>query len=74
LLAGYTDNFVREVVVFDPKTGVHPTTPLPQGLADTKFFRIGHVVVGAGGESGPGIRGKWTLQVEIPREWLKSEK
>lgn len=71
LLAGYTDNFVREVRVYDLKTGVQATTALPQGLADTKFFRVGNVVVGAGGESGPGVRGKWTFQAEIPVNWRK---
>jgi N-acetylneuraminic acid mutarotase len=73
VLAGYTNDFAREVYWYDPEQGLKDAGMLPHGLADTKFFRIGDVVVGAGGEAGPGIRGKWTLQAEIPKYALKAK-
>jgi N-acetylneuraminic acid mutarotase len=69
ILGGYTNDFAREVYIYNPGGNLQPTSPLPHGLADTKFFRIGNLIVGAGGEAGPGIRGKWTLQAEIPADW-----
>jgi N-acetylneuraminic acid mutarotase len=67
VLAGYTNDFAKEVYWYEPGQGLQPAGALPHGLADTKFFRIGNVIVGAGGEAGPGIRGKWTLAAELPR-------
>jgi N-acetylneuraminic acid mutarotase len=69
ILGGYTNDFAREVYVYNPGGNLQPASPLPHGLADAKFFRIGNLIVGAGGEAAPGIRGKWTLETEIPREW-----
>lgn len=70
LLAGYTDDYARAVYRYIPGQNAQPAGGLPQGLADVKFFRIGGAVVGAGGEAGPGVRGKWTLQAEVPFSWL----
>ncbi len=66
VIAGYTNDFAKEVYWYDEKQGLQPAGRLPHGLADTKFFRIGNQIIGAGGESGPGIRGKWTLVAELP--------
>jgi N-acetylneuraminic acid mutarotase len=71
LLAGYTNDFAKDVYWYDAAHGLQPAGSLPHGLADTKFFRIGNLVVGAGGEAGPGIRGKWTLAAEIPNSSSK---
>jgi len=70
VLAGYTDNFVREVYIYDSQHNLQPVAPLPQEVADIKFFRIGNLVVGTGGEVGPGIRGKRTFQTVLPAGWL----
>lgn len=73
VLAGYTDTYASEVYLYDPEHNLQPETPLPHGVADAKFSRIGNVVVGTGGESGPGVRGKWTFQAEIPKAWLQQQ-
>ena len=69
VLAGYTDTYASEVYLYHPEHNLQPAGPLPHGVADAKFFRIGNIVVGSGGESGPGVRGKWTFQAEIPKSW-----
>jgi N-acetylneuraminic acid mutarotase len=71
VLAGYGDDFVREVYTYDSQHNLQPVTPLPQPVADIKFFRVGNLLIGTGGEVGPGIRGKRTLQAEIPKSWLR---
>jgi N-acetylneuraminic acid mutarotase len=70
VLGGYTNKFAREVYIYDPNSNLKPVSSLPHGLADTKFFRINNLIVGAGGEAGVGIRGKWTFQAELPEAWL----
>jgi N-acetylneuraminic acid mutarotase len=70
ILGGYTSDFAAEVYVYEPNT-LKPTTSLLHPLADAKFFRIGDKIVGAGGEAAPGVRGKWTLEAEIPATWKK---
>lgn len=70
ILGGYTSDFAREVYIYCTGGNLQPENSLPYPLADIKFFRIGDLVVGAGGEAGPGIRGKWTLQANIPKAWL----
>lgn len=74
VLAGYTNDYAREVYVYDPQDNLEFVGLLPHGLADAKFCRIGDVLVGTGGEAGPGIRGKWTLEAEIPKAWLSRKK
>ena len=74
LLAGYTNDFAREVYVYHPRNSLHPADPLPRGLADIKFFRIGNHLVGAGGEVDHGKRGKWTFRAELPKGWLSEFK
>lgn len=65
IVGGYTDQYVDSVYWFDPAQGLTPAGSLPHTLADAKFFRIGNIVIGSGGEAGPGIRGKWTLTTEV---------
>lgn len=74
LLAGYTDDYARAVYQFTPGKNLQPIGLLPHALADAKFYLIGDIIIGTGGESAPGIRGKWTLQAAIPRHWLKKQK
>ena len=74
LLGGYTNHFAREVYIFDPKHALRLMSSLPQGVADIKFFRIRNLVVGAGGESGPGVRGHWTFGAELPIEWVSNSR
>lgn len=63
LFGGYTDSFSAEIWSYDPKTATSTVAgSLPIALADTKFFRIGREFVGTGGESGPHIRSRATLQ------------
>jgi SSS family solute:Na+ symporter len=72
LLGGYTDTFAREVALYDPrKTSFQPATSLPHGVADMRFVRLGNLVIGTGGEVGEHIRGKWTMQAELPTAWTK---
>lgn len=68
VVGGYTDQYVNTVYWFDPDHGLTPAASLPHALADAKFFRIGTTVLGAGGEAGPGVRGKWTLATDVPAE------
>jgi SSS family solute:Na+ symporter len=69
VLGGYTDNFAAEVYAYEPGGNLKPLSPLLHPLADAKFFRIGDLIVGAGGEAAAGIRGKWTLETAIPAAW-----
>lgn len=63
LFGGYTDSFSAEIWSYDPRTATSTVAgSLPIALADTKFFRIGREFVGAGGESGPHVRSRATLQ------------
>jgi N-acetylneuraminic acid mutarotase len=73
VLAGYTDDFVREVYLYDSQQSLQPATPLPQSVADIKFFRVGNLVIGTGGEVGPGVRGKRNFQAELPKSWLSDK-
>jgi N-acetylneuraminic acid mutarotase len=71
LLAGYTNDFAREVYIYRPRQRLQALNPLPQGIADIKFFRIGNLLVGSGGEAAHRVRGKWTYKAELPKDWLK---
>lgn len=66
LLAGYTNDYSRAVYWYDPLSGLQPAGDLPHGLADIRFYRLGSLVIGAGGEAGPRIRGQWTLAARLP--------
>lgn len=70
LLAGYTHDFAREVYLYDPEHQLQSAGRLPHGLAGIKFCLIGSTIVGAGGEAGHRVRGKWTLRAELPAPWL----
>lgn len=74
LLAGYTSGFAREVYLYHPRNSLHPVSPLPRGLADIKFFRIGNQLVGAGGEVEHKKRGEWTFRAQLPKDWLSEFK
>jgi N-acetylneuraminic acid mutarotase len=65
VLGGYTDQYVGTSYWYDPAHSLTPAEPLPHALADAKFFQIGNIVIGTGGEAGPGIRGKWTLAAKV---------
>jgi N-acetylneuraminic acid mutarotase len=68
ILGGYTNDFAADVYVYE-QNNLEKTSPLLHPLADAKFFRIGDKIVGTGGEAAPGIRGKWTMEAEIPAAW-----
>ena len=70
VLAGYTSDFANAVYQYTPQHGPRLIGALPHALADTKFFLIHDVIVGTGGEVGPGVRGRWTLQTEVPESFL----
>jgi N-acetylneuraminic acid mutarotase len=73
LLAGYTATYQKEVYEYDLSSGtLRPQGEMPHGLADTKFFCIDGSVIGAGGEAGDKIRGAWTVQAQLPPEWVRS--
>jgi len=74
LLAGYTNDIAREVYLYDPEHNLRSIGLLPYGLADIKFCLVGSTIVGAGGEAGHRIRGKWTLKAELPGSWLSTRK
>ncbi|MPY87045.1 MAG: hypothetical protein GEU99_03905 [Luteitalea sp.] len=65
LIGGYTDDFVADVYAYAPGQGLERVSALPHPLADAKFFHIGDSIVGAGGEVGPGVRGRWTLEAAV---------
>lgn len=65
ILGGYTNDFAADVYIYE-NNSLKKTSPLLHPLADAKFFRIGNKIIGAGGEAAPGIRGKWTMEAEIP--------
>jgi N-acetylneuraminic acid mutarotase len=69
LVGGYTNDFAREVYVYESQQ-LSSRGTLPHAVADAKFFRIGNAVVGAGGEAGPGIRSQWTFLSQLPKEWV----
>ena len=66
VLAGYTNDYARAVYWYSPGKGLESAGELPHGLADAKFYRVGDLVIGSGGEAGPGVRGKWTMEAKIP--------
>ena len=74
VLAGYSEDFVREVYIYDAQNNLQPVAPLPQAVADIKFFRVGNLVIGTGGEVGPGVRGKRTFEGVVPEGWLRKTK
>lgn len=74
VLAGYTTTYADTVYRYIPQSGLRKMGTLPHSLADPKFFLIKNVIVGTGGEAGPSVRGKWTLQATIPQSWLKEDR
>jgi N-acetylneuraminic acid mutarotase len=75
LIGGYTDKFARDVALYDPRTGSFSMlAPLPLGICDARFVRIGNRVMGAGGEVGDHIRGKETVLTDLPTSLIKSKK
>lgn len=67
LLGGYTNTYAREIYVYDPVSkSLRQVGLLPHAICDAKFFRVSDYIIGAGGESGFGIRAPWTLQAKLP--------
>jgi len=67
LLGGYTDVFERRVYLYDPEHDLQRADDLPHALADIKFFRLGEMLVGAGGEAADRVRGSWTMGADVPK-------
>lgn len=69
LFGGYTSTNERDVFSYSPATGaLKKVGEMPHGLCDAKFFHIGNSIYGVGGESAPGIRGRWTLEAVLPTD------
>ncbi|MCC6340700.1 MAG: hypothetical protein IT166_00790 [Bryobacterales bacterium] len=67
LLGGYTTGFSAAIYSFDPISGNYAFAgELPQGLADTRYVRIGEKIYVTGGESGMRIRSGNTWEGVIP--------
>jgi len=67
LFGGYTSTNERDVFSYSPATGaLTKVGEMPHGLCDAKFFFIDSSIYGVGGESAPGIRGRWTLEAVLP--------
>jgi N-acetylneuraminic acid mutarotase len=67
LLGGYTSGFAAGIFRFDPITCSYAYAgELPQGLADTRYVRIGGRIYVTGGESGVKIRSGNTWEGVIP--------
>jgi N-acetylneuraminic acid mutarotase len=67
LFGGYTSTNESDVFSYNFATKtLTKIGQMPHGLCDAKFFRIGGSIYGVGGESAPGIRGKWTLEAMLP--------
>ncbi|MFH0962505.1 MAG: hypothetical protein V2A58_00680 [Planctomycetota bacterium] len=57
-----TYGFMREVLVYDTKTGVYSLLePLPMGIIDYGFARIGNEILLVGGEDAPRHRANWLM-------------
>ena len=66
LFGGHNSKNESDVFAYSPSQRIlTKVSEMPHGLCDAKFFRIGSSIYGVGGESAPGIRGRWTLQAEI---------
>ena len=66
LFGGHNSKNESDVFAYRPsKKTLTKISEMPHGLCDAKFFRIGDSIFGVGGESAPGIRGRWTLQAVI---------
>ncbi|MGB7191383.1 MAG: kelch repeat-containing protein [Acidobacteriaceae bacterium] len=69
LFGGYTSTNESDVFSYNPATrALTKIGEMPHGLCDAKFFRIGSSIYGVGGESAPGIRGRWTLEALLPTD------
>jgi N-acetylneuraminic acid mutarotase len=69
LFGGYTRTNEKDVFSYSPATGaLTKIAEMPHGLCDAKFFHIGRSIYGVGGESAPGIRGRWTLEAVLPTD------
>lgn len=67
LFGGYTSANEKDIFSYSPAAGtLTKIGEMPHGLCDAKFFRIGNSIYGVGGESAPGIRGRWTLEAVLP--------
>jgi N-acetylneuraminic acid mutarotase len=67
LLGGYTSTYEKDVFSYEISSGrLSKFGMLPRGMCDAKFLRIGNEVIGAGGETELGVRGRWTLEAKLP--------
>jgi N-acetylneuraminic acid mutarotase len=67
LFGGYTATYERDVLSYHPPSSdLVNAGSMPHGICDAEFVRIGDSIIGTGGEVGPGVRGKWTIQAHLP--------
>ena len=60
--------FIPEVLVYDTETGTYSLSdPLPMGIIDNAFVRIGDTLYLSGGEDAPRHRASWLRIGEIAR-------
>ena len=66
LIGGYTNRFQADVFEYNfDNYSLHRSKRLPQPVCDAKFFRIGQLLVGAGGEIGDRTRGSFTFEYKL---------
>lgn len=66
LFGGHNSKNESDVFAYSPaRKTLTNISQMPHGLCDAKFFRIGNSIYGVGGESAPGIRGRWTLEADM---------
>ena len=66
LIGGYTTTYEREVFAYTlGSRALEDLAPLPHGLCDAKFFRIGNSIIGTGGEAADRVRGAWTFEASL---------
>lgn len=66
LLGGYTTTYERGVFTYQLASGnLVDAGTMPHVICAAKFVHIGNAIIGTGGEVGPGVRGKWTIEAHL---------
>jgi N-acetylneuraminic acid mutarotase len=66
LFGGNTQTYESDVFAYTPATAaLTHFGQMPHGLCDAKFFQIDSSIIGVGGEAASGVRGPWTLELQL---------
>jgi len=71
LFGGYTSTNESDIFSYNPAArSLTKIGKMPHGLCDAKFLHINGSIYGVGGESASGIRGRWTLETQLPKKTM----